>query len=117
MGNVLKRRDLVGGEIVPGLIFVVNDGEVCVSGSLNHVLIEIVDRTQIAEVPVEGSAILAGSGGNCRHDDIAAIARIAGDDEAPGFSGPVVEALAGCAGYGGADACGFALAKAIATHD
>jgi hypothetical protein len=50
-----------------------------------HVLVEIQNESQIAEVPVECRLSRRGGRSNSGHDDVAAIARITGDDETPGF--------------------------------
>ena len=48
-----------------------------------HVLVEIVDRPEIAEVPIEIGAVLSRAPRDRGHDHVAAVAGIAGDGEAP----------------------------------
>src|SRR5271163_183749 len=82
-------NNLILNEIVPGDGQVLADGERLgdVLRLMLHVFIEIIDGAKIAEMPVERGAALFYSGGDARHDHVAAIARIAGDGEAPGGVG------------------------------
>ena len=79
-------NDLALDEIVPGDGQVLADGEGLgdVLRLVPNVFIEIVDGAEIAEMPVERGAALFYAGGDAGHDHVAAVARIAGDGEAPG---------------------------------
>ena len=57
------------------------------AGKLFVVFIEIVDGAEVAEVPVEGGLIVVDAGGDGGHDDVSAIAGVAGDGEGPGLLG------------------------------
>jgi hypothetical protein len=52
-------------------------------GREGHVLIDFISCAQVAQVPVKGWSKLSALGGNSGHHNIAAIARIAEDDESP----------------------------------
>ena len=66
--------------------FVINDG--WGRGELLFViLVEIADKAEVAEMPVEEALILVSASGDGGHDNISAIAGIAGDCEVPGLLG------------------------------
>ena len=77
--EVAKRHELVRDEVGPGGGLVGDDVE-----GLDEVLVEGVDGAEISEVPVEVGAAGEDSGGEGGHDDVAAIAGVAGDGEFPG---------------------------------
>src|SRR5271155_1306894 len=88
-GGVGEGNNLIVNEVVPGHGQILADGERLgdVLRLMLHVFIEIVDGAKIAEMPVERGAGLFYTGGDAGHDYVAAIARIAGDGEAPGGVG------------------------------
>ena len=79
-----ESRDLMGEEIVPGNLPVGFFGEriaAVIHG--DQVLIGMLDPAKIAEVPVEGIVFGFDFGGNGGHDEVAAVATVAGDGEGP----------------------------------
>ena len=56
-------------------------------GELFVILIEVVDGAKVAEVPGEGGLIVVRGGGDGGHDQVSAVAGIAGDGEGPGLLG------------------------------
>ena len=86
-GHGTERDELALDEIVPCELFVSNDGERLVEmfRLVLDVFVESVDGPEIAEMPVKRCVFLFDSGGDGGHDDVPAIARIAGDGKGPGL--------------------------------
>ena len=81
-------------KIRPSLCQVIRDGDMrrieLKFGGRDHILIEIVNGAEVAQMPVEVRAALQHGGGDRRHDDVAAIAGIARDREFPGGRGLIL---------------------------
>src|SRR5882672_8586032 len=115
-----ERADLVFNEVGPGATMIVPTSEYlaipCSSGF--HILIDFVNRAKISQVPIETGGIASAVSSNRRHYDIAAVAGVARDDEAPGSgSGRSVDC-----GNSSADLCGCRICEDISipannTHD
>lgn len=86
-GRAGEGDELVLDEVVPGIRFVIGDGR-GLGGLLFVVLIKIGDIAKVAEMPVEKSLIVVGTGGDGGHNYVSAVAGIARDDEGPGLLGP-----------------------------
>src|ERR1700693_6117275 len=87
-GRGSERRDLALDEIVPRRSLVVGDRQgLRLAGGparREHVLVEVVERAKVAEVPVERRGLRRGAGGDRRHHDVPAIARVPSHHELPG---------------------------------
>ena len=75
--GLAESRDLAPEEVVPGDLEVVGDGERRRTGHSpfgKDVLVEIVDRAEISQVPVERRGVGVGARRHGRHHDVSAVA-------------------------------------------
>jgi len=82
-----ERNNLMINEVLPCTLMVGLAAErlaslLCRPG---HILVDLVDGSKVSQMPVESRLVFLNSlGSNCRHDDVATVAGIPGNDEPPG---------------------------------
>src|ERR1700684_3227326 len=75
-GKTAKPGSLVLEEIVPGPCFIniAGQGVALILSGERHVLINLVDGAQVAQMPEEAGSELCAVGGDGGHDDVSAVA-------------------------------------------
>ena len=71
-------------EIVPGACLIFGMGEVAARGlKCLHVLVGQCEPAEVSQVPIEDIVLRLDFGGDRRHDEVTAIAAVAGDGKGP----------------------------------
>jgi hypothetical protein len=84
-GKVAERADLIRDKVLPrdSLIGFEVQAETLARSVESDILVDLVDRPQIAEMPVEGRCKRGAVRGNRGHHDIPTVPRVARYDEPP----------------------------------